>query len=69
MWKTGRRDVVTGCWRNRADCRISRHIPSDLSIMAPLGMGIICQGSNRGRERESYRKEWMALHLEDRINE
>jgi hypothetical protein len=37
--------------------------------MALLGLGIVGEGSNRGREGKSNRKEWMALHLEDRVNE
>ncbi len=65
---TSRCYVCTGR-RNWADSGIYRQILSDFAIVTLFGLDIVGEGSNRGRERKSTRKEWMALHLEDWVKE
>lgn len=62
-------NIIAGRW-SWADGTISGHVCGDLAVMAFLEFCIIFKGgSNRSRERKSKGKEWMALHLEDLLNE
>jgi hypothetical protein len=60
--------MFAGRW-GWTDGNISGHVLGDLSALAFVVFPILCEGKKRCRERKSNRKQWIALHLEDRINE